>query len=199
MSAVVRTWLRLHSARAALLGLAGVGGLAWALSLGVLDDRLVNPLGDSYASIGVTLVLPVLATALIMIAAHDRLDPAMALPARPLGLVRAGWWLAALAAVAGCLAPVRPLVGSAQWRIDIALLAGLSTLALCTWGLGAALALPLMVLLPHLARRTGAPARWWTVLATSDLSMTGDVAVALAAAGLVAYATRGPRNTGADH
>ncbi len=88
---------------------------------------------------------------------------------------------------------MQALTGAAQLRIDVLLLGGLSTLALCAFGLGPALAVPLLVLLPHLARRTGAPQRWWTVLSTPDLPVTTAVAVTVAAAGLVAYAWAGPR------
>ena len=134
-------------------------------------------MGETYASLSVTLILPVLAVTLLPVALHDRVEASIALAARSLVITRAAWWLIGLAAVGGCLAPVQALIGSAQLRIDVLLLAGLTTLALCAFGLGPALAVPLAVLLPHLARRTGAPPRWWTVLATADISATTAVAV----------------------
>jgi hypothetical protein len=193
VSAVRRAWLATHSTAAAGIGLVGVAVLTWAVERGVVQDRLTNPLGETYASLSVTLILPVLAVTLLPVALHDRVEASIALAARPLVITRAAWWLIGLAAVGGCLAPVQALVGSAQLRIDVLLLAGLTTLALCAFGLGPALAVPLAVLLPHLARRTGAPPRWWTVLATADSSATTAVAFTLAAAGLVTYAWAGPK------
>jgi hypothetical protein len=87
---------------------------------------------------------------------------------------------------------VQNVIGTAQLRIDIFLLAGLSTMALCTVGLGPALSVSLLVLLPHLARHTGAPRHWWFVLATPYPSATEAVAAAVAAGGLVTYAFAGP-------
>lgn len=193
MSAVRRTWLSTHSAPAAVLGLLGVLVLTWAVSRGVIEDRLTNPLGETYASLSVTLILPVLAVTVLPVALHDRVEASIALAARPLVLIRAVWWLAAAGAVDLCLTPVRAVTGSVQLRIDVLLLAGLSTLALCAFGLGPALTVPLMVLLPHLARHTGAPARWWTVLATEHLSVTTAVSAGVAVVGLAAYAWAGPR------
>jgi hypothetical protein len=193
VSGIGRTWLTAHSAQAAAIGLLGLCVLTWAVGRGVVEDRLTNPLGETYASLTVTLILPVLAVTLLPIALHDRVEASIALAARSLVVVRATWWLTGLAVTGVCLAPVQTLTGAAQLRIDILLLAGLSTLALCAFGLGPALAVPLLVLLPHLARRSGAPPHWWTVLATADLPATSVVAVTLAAAGLLAYAWAGPR------
>lgn len=193
MSAVLRAWLRTHSAAATVTGLVGLGVVTWAVARGVVQDRLTNPLGETYASLSVTLILPVLVVTLLPVALHDRVEASIALAARSLVITRAAWWLTGLGAAGGCLAPVQALVGSAQLRIDVLLLAGLSTLTLCAFGLGPALAVPLLVLLPHLARRTGAPPRWWTVLATADIPATTAIAVTLAAAGLITYAWAGPK------
>ncbi|MFL6098939.1 MAG: hypothetical protein ACJ71T_03180 [Actinomycetales bacterium] len=193
MSAVRRVWLSNHATAGAGFGLVGLMLLTWAVTQGVIEDRLTNPLGDSYASLSVTLILPVLAISLLPVVLNDQVDPAVALAARPLGRLRAAWWLFAVVVVFVALQPVQGLIGATQLRIDIGLLAGLSTVALCTLGLGPASTVPLVVLLPHLARRTGAPLRWWTVLSTAYPSATEAVAAALAVGGLVTYAVFGPR------
>lgn len=193
MSAVRRAWLSNHATAAAVLGLLGLMALTWAVAQGVVQDRLTNPLGETYASLSVTLILPVLAITLLPVALHDRIDPAMALAARSLRWQRAAWWLSGLTIVFMALHPVQALIGAAQLRIDLGLLAGLSTVALCTVGLGPALMVPLLVLLPHLARHTGAPQHWWLVLATAHLPATQAVAAVVAAGGLVTYALAGPK------
>lgn len=167
-------------------------GADLAVAQGVIEDRLTNPLGDSYASLSVTLILPVLAATLLPVALYDRIDPAMVLVARPLWWQRAAWWVFATAVLSVALHPVQNVIGPAQLSIDIFLLAGLSTMALCTLGLGPALTVPLLVLLPHLARHTGAPRHWWFVLATPYPSATEAVAAAVAVGGLVSYALAGP-------
>jgi hypothetical protein len=194
VSAVPRAWLSNHAAAAVLACLAGLFALTSAVGRGVIEDRLTNPLGESYASLSITLILPVLGIALLPVALHDRVDPSMTLVARSLGWIRAAWWLAGVVVVSAALAPVQPLTGSAQLGIDIGLLTGLSTLALCALGLGPALTVPLLVLVPHLARRTGAPPRWWSVLDTPHHCVTGAVAAGLSVAGLLTYSRVGPRS-----
>jgi hypothetical protein len=191
---VCRSWLSNHALVAVLSGLLGVGGLTAAVGHGVIEDRITNPLGESYSSLTVTLILPVLATTLLPVAWHDRVEASIALAARPLTWLRAAWWGLGVVAVCVALAPVRALVGSTQLGIDIGLLVGLATLVLCWLGLGPALTVPLLVLLPHLARRTGARPQWWTVLTAPPGPATGAVAVALAVAGVVTYALVGPRS-----
>lgn len=193
MNAIRRAWLSNHATAATGVGLVGLITLIWALAQGVIADRLTNPLGDSYASLSVTLILPVLAISLLPVVLNDRVDADIALVARPLGRLRAAWWLGAVSVLFLALQPVEGLIGATQLRIDLGLLAGLTTVALCTFGLGPALTVPLLVLLPHLARRTGAPLRWWTVLSSAYPSATQAVAAALAVAGLVTYAVLGPR------
>jgi hypothetical protein len=193
VSAVRRVWLSNHATAAAGCGLVGLVALTWAVARGVIEDRLTNPLGETYASLSVTLILPVLAISLLPVVLNDRVDPDIALVARPLGRLRAAWWLGAVAVLFVALQPVEGLIGATQLRIDLALLAGLSTVVLCTLGIGPALTVPLLVLLPHLARRTGAPLRWWTVLSSACPSATEAVAAALAVAGLAMYAVLGPR------
>ena len=193
MSALARTWLTTHAAAATGFGLVGLMTLTWSVAQGVIQDRLTNPLGDSYAALSVTLILPVLAVALLPAALHDRVDPVIALAARPVRALRAAWWLASVTELFVALHPVQGLIGPAQLRVDIGLLAGLATLLLCAVGLGPALAVPLLVLVPHLARHTGAPLRWWTVLSTPYLAAMQIVATGAALAGLLAYALVGPR------
>ena len=72
MSAVHRAWLSDPLGGRHGAGLVGLGVLTWAVARGVVQDRLTNPLGETYASLSVTLILPVLAVTLLPVALHDR-------------------------------------------------------------------------------------------------------------------------------
>ncbi len=193
MRAVLTGWCVTHSATASALWGLSVIGMAWCVAGFAAQDRLANPMGDSFVAVRLTLLVPVVATAAVPVVLHDRIHPDLARSARSLRAQRAAWWLVVVVGLALSLMPLAGTVGFGQVALDVGLLAGLSTLVQCALGLGAAMSVPMLVLLPHLIRSADAPATWWSVLDGPHPAGTGSAAAGVAVAGLLAYALRGPR------
>ena len=169
---------------------------SWAVGravAGPLGNPLGNPLGESFAAVRLIHAAAVAGAALVPVALQDRLDPGIALAARSLLPQRVLWWATAHAVLVIAVAPLAPSLGWVQLLVDTGLLVGLGTLALCGVGLGLATAIPLLVLLPHLLRRSGAQPAWWSVLDSSRPGLTAILTALVAGLAVTAYGRSGPR------